>query len=56
VKRAPVTHCSAPAPTAGRYERHRPETAILYQVVESHLEGFLEAAHERHVVTRREVS
>lgn len=30
------------------YERHRPETTVLYQVVEAHLDRFLATARERH--------
>jgi hypothetical protein len=36
-----------PRPDASRYERHRPETTLLYQLVERHYPAFLEALGTR---------
>jgi hypothetical protein len=35
------------APGSARYERHRPETTLLYQLVERHYPDFLAALAER---------
>ncbi len=42
----PAGHCSA-APAAVIYERHRPETTLLYRVVSRELDPFLAAAAAR---------
>lgn len=36
-----------PLPALPRYERHRPETTLLYQLVERHYPAFLEAFDAR---------